>query len=89
MSIFNYLFNHTIHKAEYGRISFTISTIFGFLGITLTELEAGLKIVLLVISILSGLLALSYYYLARKEKKLQIKIHNNDIKKHDEKDIKS
>lgn len=72
------------HYAENGRVSLFITILFAFLGITPSDLEYGLKIFLLLVSAVSGIFAIKYYWLASKEKKLQIVLHKKSI---EEKDI--
>ena len=67
--------------AENGRVSLFITILFAFLGITPSDLEYGLKIFLLLVSVVSGIFAIKYYWLASKEKKLQIILHKKTIEK--------
>lgn len=68
------------HYAENGRVSLFITILFAFLGITPSDLEYGLKIFLLLVSVISGILAARYYWLASKEKRLQITLHEKTLK---------
>ena len=76
--------NNFHHYSEYGKLYSIVSLLFTVLSIAPSDLEIGLKIILLTVSIITAILAGRYHWLAYKEKKIEKELKEFQLKKEKE-----